>query len=82
MPLPIPGALPNPGIKPTVLVLPAMASAPFFFYHFTTAPPEKPNSKCTTTNPKEEKQKRTQKLEKRSHKIMNQMAKVLLPFSS
>ena len=77
MPLPIPGALPNPGIKPTVLVLPAMASG-----FFTTAPPEKPNSKCTTTNPKEEKQKRTQKLEKRSHKIMNQMAKVLLPFSS
>ena len=45
LPLPIPGDLPNPGIKPTVLVLPAIASG-----FFTTVPPGKPNTNCTTTN--------------------------------
>ena len=48
---PIPGDLPNPGIKPAVLALPAMASR-----FFTTVLPGKPSSKCTTTNSKRRKQ--------------------------
>ena len=38
LPFPLPGDLPNPGIKPESLVSPALATG-----FFTTAPPGKPN---------------------------------------
>ena len=42
LPLPIPGDLPNPGIKPKSLVSPALANG-----FFTAAPPGKPLLGCT-----------------------------------